>query len=71
MAGVRHRAGLPLVLLGLLSRASLNARPREPDVGGKIRKGLLGAASSVIGLAHRRGADKRVEAAWSRRRRNG
>jgi cytochrome c biogenesis protein CcdA len=56
-------AGLPLVLLGLLSRASLMRVRLSLMSAGKFGKGLLGAAFIVIGLAIVSGADKRVEAA--------
>jgi cytochrome c-type biogenesis protein len=56
-------AALPLILLGLLSRATLmRVRSRLMSVG-KLGKGLLGAAFIVIGVAIVSGADKRVEAA--------
>jgi cytochrome c-type biogenesis protein len=56
-------AALPLILLGLLSRATLmRARSRLMSAG-KLGKGLLGAAFILIGAAIVSGADKRVEAA--------
>jgi cytochrome c-type biogenesis protein len=56
-------AGLPLVLLGLLSRAtSMRVRTNLMSAG-KLGKGLLGAAFILIGVAIVSGADKRVEAA--------
>ena len=55
-------AALPLVLLGLLSRAALmRVRANLMSVG-NLGKGLLGTAFIVIGIAIVSGADKRVEA---------
>ena len=56
-------AALPLVLLGLLSRAALMRVRASLMSAGKFGKGLLGASFIVIGLAIVSGADKRVEAA--------
>ncbi len=56
-------AALPLVLLGLLSRATLMRVRASLMSAGKFGKGLLGASFIVIGLAIVSGADKRVEAA--------
>jgi cytochrome c biogenesis protein CcdA len=56
-------AGLPLVLLGLLSRATLMRMRTNLMSAGKLGKGLLGAAFIVIGVAIVSGADKRIEAA--------
>lgn len=56
-------AGLPLVLFGLLSRASLMRVRASLMSAGKLGKGLLGAAFIVIGVAIINGADKRLEAA--------
>ncbi|MGO8913891.1 MAG: cytochrome c biogenesis CcdA family protein [Bradyrhizobium sp.] len=56
-------AALPLVLLGLLSRATLMRVRAGLMSAGKFGKGLLGASFIVIGLAIVSGADKRVEAA--------
>jgi len=56
-------AALPLVLLGLLSRATLMRVRTNLMSAGKLGKGLLGAAFIVIGVAIVSGADKRVEAA--------
>jgi cytochrome c-type biogenesis protein len=56
-------AGLPLVLLGLLSRATLMRFRAKLMSAGKLGKGMLGAAFIVIGVAIMSGADKRVEAA--------
>ena len=56
-------AALPLVLLGLLSRATLMRVRASLMSAGKLGKGLLGAAFIVIGFAIVSGADKRVEAA--------
>jgi cytochrome c-type biogenesis protein len=56
-------AALPLILLGLLSRATLmRVRSRRMSAG-KLGKGLLGAAFIVVGVAIVSGADKRIEAA--------
>jgi cytochrome c biogenesis protein CcdA len=56
-------AALPLVLLGLLSRATLMRVRSRLLSAGKLGKGLLGAAFIVIGIAILSGADKRFEAA--------
>ena len=56
-------AALPLILLGLLSRATLMGVRSRLMSAGTLRKGLLGAAFIVIGVAIVSGADKRVEAA--------
>ena len=56
-------AGLPLVLLGLLSRATLMRVRTNLMSAGKLGKGLLGAAFIVIGVTIVSGADKRIEAA--------
>jgi cytochrome c-type biogenesis protein len=56
-------AALPLILLGLLSRATLMRLRSRLMSAGKLGKGLLGAAFIVIGVAIVSGADKRVEAA--------
>jgi cytochrome c-type biogenesis protein len=56
-------AALPLILLGLLSRATLMSVRSRLMSAGKLGKGLLGAAFIVIGVAIVSGADKRVEAA--------
>jgi cytochrome c biogenesis protein CcdA len=55
-------AALPLILLGLLSRASLMAVRSRLMSAGTLGKALLGAAFIVIGVAIVSGADKRVEA---------
>jgi cytochrome c-type biogenesis protein len=55
-------AALPLVLLGLLSRATLMRVRTSLMSAGKVGKGLLGVSFIVIGLAIVSGADKRVEA---------
>lgn len=55
-------AALPLVLLGLLSRATLMRVRGRLMTAGKVGKGLLGAAFIFIGIAIISGADKRVEA---------
>jgi cytochrome c biogenesis protein CcdA len=56
-------AGLPLVLLGLLSRASLMRIRARLMSAGQFGKALLGAAFIVTGVAVVTGADKRIEAA--------
>jgi cytochrome c-type biogenesis protein len=56
-------AGLPLVVLGLLSRATLMRVRTNLMSAGKLGKGVLGAAFIVIGVAIVSGADKRIEAA--------
>jgi cytochrome c biogenesis protein CcdA len=56
-------AGLPLVLLGLLSRATLMRMRTNLMSAGKLGKGLLGAAFILIGVAIVSGVDKRLEAA--------
>jgi cytochrome c-type biogenesis protein len=56
-------AALPLILLGLLSRATLMRVRASLMSAGKLGKGLLGTAFIVIGLAIVSGADKRGEAA--------
>ena len=56
-------AALPLILLGLLSRASLMRVRSRLMSSGKLGKGLLGAAFIVIGVAIVSGADKSLEAA--------
>jgi cytochrome c biogenesis protein CcdA len=56
-------AAVPLILLGLLSRATLmNTRSRLMSAG-KLGKALLGAAFILIGATIVSGADKRIEAA--------
>jgi len=56
-------AALPLILLGLLSRATLMRVRSSLMSAGKLGKALLGAAFIVIGVAIVSGADKRLEAA--------
>jgi cytochrome c-type biogenesis protein len=56
-------AAVPLVLLGLLSRASLMRVRSSLMSAGKLGKGLLGAAFILIGVAIVSGADKKIEAA--------
>ena len=56
-------AALPLVLLGLLSRATLMRVRANLMAAGKLGKGLLGASFVMIGFLIVSGADKRVEAA--------
>jgi cytochrome c-type biogenesis protein len=56
-------AALPLILLGLLSRATLMGVRSRLMSAGKLGKGLLGATFIVIGVAIISGADKRLEAA--------
>ena len=55
-------AALPLILLGLLSRATLMRVRSSLMSAGKLGKALLGAAFIVIGVAIVSGADKRIEA---------
>ena len=56
-------AALPLILLGLLSRATMmNVRSKLMSAG-KLGKGLLGAAFILIGAAIVSGTDKKIEAA--------
>ena len=56
-------AALPLIFLGLLSRATLMRVRSSLMSAGKLGKGLLGAAFILIGVAIVSGADKRIEAA--------
>jgi cytochrome c biogenesis protein CcdA len=56
-------AALPLIALGLLSRATLMGGHARLMSAGKFGKALLGAAFILIGAAIVSGADKRVEAA--------
>lgn len=56
-------AAVPLVLLGLLSRATLMRARSSLMSAGKLGKGLLGAAFILIGISIVSGADKRIEAA--------
>jgi len=56
-------AAVPLILLGLLSRATLMAMRSRLMSAGRLGKGLLGAGFIVIGVAIVSGADKRIEAA--------
>jgi cytochrome c-type biogenesis protein len=56
-------AALPLILFGLLSRATLLGVRSRLMSAGKLGKALLGAAFILIGAAIVSGADKRVEAA--------
>jgi cytochrome c-type biogenesis protein len=56
-------AALPLILLGLLSRASLMRVRVRLMSAGKFGKGALGAAFIVIGAAIVSGTDKKIEAA--------
>ena len=56
-------AALPLVALGLLSRATLMRVRSRLMSAGKLGKGVLGAAFILIGMAIVSGADKRIEAA--------
>jgi cytochrome c biogenesis protein CcdA len=55
-------AAVPLVLLGLLSRATLMRARSSLMSAGRLGKGLLGAAFILIGVAVVSGADKRIEA---------
>jgi cytochrome c-type biogenesis protein len=63
MAVFGFGAGLPLILLGMLSRAALMRVRSKLMSAGKLGKGILGAAFIVIGVAIISGADKRLEAA--------
>jgi len=54
-------AALPLVLLGLMSRAALMRVRANLMSAGKLGKGLLGAAFIAIGIAIVSGADRSVE----------
>jgi cytochrome c biogenesis protein CcdA len=56
-------AALPLILLGLLSRATLMRVRSKLMSAGKFGKGALGAAFILIGAAIVSGADKKIEAA--------
>jgi cytochrome c biogenesis protein CcdA len=56
-------AALPLVLLGLLSRATLMRVRSGLMSAGQFGKAVLGTAFIVIGVAIISGADKRLEAA--------
>jgi cytochrome c biogenesis protein CcdA len=56
-------AALPLILLGLLSRATLMRVRSRLMSAGKFGKGALGVAFILIGVAIVSGADKRIEAA--------
>jgi cytochrome c-type biogenesis protein len=56
-------ASLPLVLLGLLSRAAMMRVRTRLMAAGTLGKAVLGAAFIVIGVAIVSGADKRAEAA--------
>ena len=55
-------AGLPLVLIGLLSRTTLMQMRSRLMSAGKAGKGVLGIALIVIGAAILSGVDKRIEA---------
>ncbi len=55
-------AALPLILLGLLSRATLMRVRSRLMSAGKLGKALLGTAFIVIGVVIVSGADKRIEA---------
>ncbi|MGE0287010.1 MAG: cytochrome c biogenesis CcdA family protein [Bradyrhizobium sp.] len=55
-------AGLPLVLIGLLSRTTLMQMRSRLMSAGKAGKGVLGIALIVIGVAIVSGVDKRIEA---------
>jgi cytochrome c-type biogenesis protein len=56
-------SALPLVLLGLLSRATLMRVRSKLMSAGKFGKGALGAAFILIGVAIVSGTDKKIEAA--------
>jgi cytochrome c-type biogenesis protein len=53
--------GLPLVLFGLMSRATLMRVRSRLTLAGKLGKGLLGGAFVVLGFAIVSGADKWLE----------
>jgi cytochrome c-type biogenesis protein len=55
-------AALPLVLLGLVSSATLTRMRMRLMSVGKLGKGVLGAVFILIGVAVVSGADKRIEA---------
>jgi cytochrome c-type biogenesis protein len=55
-------AALPLILLGLLSRATLMRVRSRLMSAGKFGKGALGAAFILIGAAIVSGTDKKIEA---------
>jgi len=55
-------AGLPLVLLGLVSAATLSGLRARLLSAGKLGKALMGAAFMLVGAAIISGADKHVEA---------
>jgi cytochrome c biogenesis protein CcdA len=55
-------AGVPLVLLGLLSRASLMRMSGRLKTAGQLGKSLFGAAFILVGAAIVSGADKQLEA---------
>jgi len=63
MAAFGIGAALPLILLGLLSRATLMGVRARLMSAGKFGKAILGAAFILIGAAIVSGADKRIEAA--------
>ncbi len=63
MAAFGIGAAVPLILLGLLSRATLMRVRSGLMSAGKLGKGLLGAAFILIGVAIVSGVDKKVEAA--------
>jgi hypothetical protein len=56
-------AGLPLILLGLLSRASLMRVRSRLMSAGKLGKTLLGLMLMVIGASIVSGVDRQIEAA--------
>ena len=55
-------AGLPLVLLGLISAATLSRLRARLLSAGRLGKTLMGAAFIIVGAAIITGADKRIEA---------
>lgn len=63
MASYGIGAALPLVLLGLASRATLMGVRARLMTAGKLGKGLLGAAFVLVGVAIISGLDKTIEAA--------
>jgi cytochrome c biogenesis protein CcdA len=63
MAAFGIGAALPLVFLGLISRATLMGVRARLLAAGKLGKGALGAAFVLIGVAIVSGLDKTIEAA--------
>jgi cytochrome c-type biogenesis protein len=63
MASFGIGTALPLVLLGLVSRATLMGFRARLMTAGKLGKGLFGAAFVLVGAAILAGIDKTIEAA--------